>query len=534
VADQTGMATPRKRLLAPDRRRRLASLVVFIVAAGAVIATTPPIATSELTASGSTSVTVSTDHPAVRGQLRVEITAAALPTSSGVTVSGSVEIRINPSSAAVTLVPRGAAPAVLVRNGSAGVDVGQACTLGRPCALIYDVLIEPLMAPRSSANPTVPPTNSGLGGSTNPGLKVGTVTVDVRAALRYSGRDLVPPDAEITVEGLDAFVAVSPAAGLDAHIGEAEVVVGPAHPVAIRELELELSAAAIPRPIVAPLSGTLDVQVQRLDPLDGSSDRVAVDVVPEESLDEPATILPRAAALPVQPFATCPAEHTCRRRVILVFEWFAQRPDKDLRVRWDANVQVRYAGLDSLGPDATLTIRTVDSRSAGDGSASVTAERDLTVTGTTAKFGTSVGTGFSLKADGRTLDETDLRGIPPPAVGFLDATVRTADGRPVPGNAAVEIHLAGPAATLVTGYPLYVKPLVNGPPVRLAFQPLRICESGQPCRLDFQVGMSVPGENNPVPLGTPLIAEFHVSVRLWYLALEKPPDGAALHLDIAP
>jgi hypothetical protein len=534
VADQRRMAARSGRLALTDRRRRLASLAVFVVAAAAVIATTPPIATSELTASGSASVDISTDRPAVRGQLRVDITAAALPTSSGVSASGSVEIRIHPSGAAVTLVPSGAAPAVLVRNGSAWVDIGQACTLGRHCALAYDVLVEPLVPPASSANPTVRPANSGPDGSPNSGSKTTTtVGVDVRASIRYSGRDLVPPDARITIEGLDAFVAVMPAAGLDAQIGEDEVVVGPAHPIAIRELELELSAAAIPRPIVAPLSGTLDVQTQRLDASDGSSDSVVVDVVPEETLDEPASVLPRAAALPVEPFATCLAKQTCRRRVMLVFEWFAQAPAKDLRVRWDASVHVRYAGMDSLGPDAALAIRTVDSRSAGDGGAMVSVEGDLTVSGTTAKYGTSVGKGFTLATDARTLDATDLRGVAPPGVGLVDATVRTADGRPVPGNVIDEIHLSGPSGTVANGYPLYGQPVINGPPVRLAFQPLRICESGQPCKVEFQVGMTVPGENQ-MPVGIPLIAEFHVAISLPYLSLEKPPDGAALHLDIVP
>ena len=462
----------------------------------------------------------------VRGHFSVDITAAALPTSYGVSTGGYMEISVGPGDAVVTLVPRGGAPSALVRNGRAAVDVGQACAPGRHCTLAYDMLVEP------KAQPSFSPKPDGSGGA---GPKSGgsPVTVSVSVALRYSGRDLVPPDATITVAGLDAFAAVSPAAGLDAEVGEDEVVVGPTHPVVIRVLELELSAAAIPRPIVAPSSGTLDVRIQPLDQAVGSNDRVAVEIVPEESLDDPPTTLPRAAALPVEPFASCPVKQTCRRRVMLVFDWLSQDPTKEFRVRWDASAHVRYEGMDALGPDATLTMRTVASRSAGDGGASVTAETDLTVSGTTAKYGSSVGSGFVLTADARTLDAADLRGIPPPSVGFVDVTVRTADGRPVPGNPIVEVHLGGPEGALATGYPLYSRPVVNGAPVRMAFQPLRLCESGQPCKVAFTVGMSVPGENT-MPVGIPLVAEFHVSTSLVYVSLARPPAGAALQLELAP
>jgi len=103
----------------------------------------------------------------------------------------------------------------------------------------------------------------------------------------------------------------------------------------------------------------------------------------------------------------------------------------------------------------------------------------------------------------------------------------------VSGNPAVEVHLSGPNGTVANGYPLYARPVVNGPSVRMAFQPLRICEGGQPCKLAFGVGMSVPGEN-VMPAGIPLIAEFHVSTSLLYVSLARPPAGAALHLAPAP
>jgi hypothetical protein len=260
---------------------------------------------------------------------------------------------------------------------------------------------------------------------------------------------------------------------------------------------------------------------------------VSVEVVPEESLDDPPTSLPRAAALPVQPFASCPAKQTCRRRVMLVFEWLSQDPAKEFRVRWNASAHVRYEGMDALQPDATLTMRTVGSRSAGDGGAAVNAETDLTVSGMTAKSGSSVGSGFALTADARTLDATDLRGIPSPSVGFVDVSVRTADGRPIQGNPIVEVHLAGPEGTLANGYPLYLRPVVNGAQVRMAFQPLRVCESGQPCKLEFTVGMTVPGES-VMPIGIPLVAAFHVSTSLIYMSLARPPAGAALQLEPEP
>jgi hypothetical protein len=527
VTNQTGSAWPRDRVEAPQRRRRISILLVFVVASAAVIATTPPIATSQLTGSESTAVDVTADRPAVRGHFSVDITAAALPAGFGVSTSGYVEIRVGPQSAVVTLVPRAGAPSALVRNGQATVDVGKACAPGRHCTLMYDLLVEP------AAQPSFAPTPDGSGGASPKPGSGNRVTVNVSTSLRYSGRDLVPPDATITVTGLDALAAVSPAAGLDAEAGEDEVVVGPTHPVVVRVLELELSAAAVPRPIVAPLSGTLDVRIQPLDQVVGSSDRVSVEVVPEESLDDPPTALPRAAALPVGPFASCPAKQACRRRVLLVFEWLSQDPAKELRVRWDASAHVRYEGMDALGSDATLTMRTIGSRSAGDGGGSVDAETDLTVSGTTSKYGSSVGSGFELTTDARTLDATDLRGIPPPSIGFVDVTVRTADGRPVTGEPIVEVHLAGPDGTLAKGYPLDARPVVNGAPVRMAFQPLRVCESGQPCKLEFRVGMSVPGENK-MPADIPLVAQFHASTSLFYVSLAQPPAGAALQLEPKP
>jgi hypothetical protein len=527
VANQTCSAWPRDRVEVPQRRRQISIFLVFVVASAAVIATTPPIATSQLTGSESTSVDVTPDRPAVRGHFSVDITAAALPTSYGVSTGGYMEISVGPGDAVVTLVPRAGAPSALVRNGRAVVDVGKACAPGRHCTLAYDMLVEP------TAQPSVSPKPDGSGAAGPKPAAGSQVTVNVSVSLRYSGRDLVPPDATITVAGLDAFTAVSPAVGLDAEVGEDEVVVGPSHPVVVRELELELSAAAIPRAIVAPLSGTLDVRIQPLDQAVGSNDRVAVEVVPEESLDDPPATLPRTAALPVEPFASCPAKQTCRRRVMLVFDWLSQDPAKELRVRWEATAHVRYEGMDAFGPDATLTMRMVGSRAAGDGGASVNAETNLTVSGTTAKFGSSTENGFALTADARTLDATDLRGIPPPSVGFIDVTVRTADRRPVPGNPIVEVHLAGPEGALANGYPLYARPVVNGAPVRMAFQPLRICESSQPCKLEFRVGMSVPGENT-MPGGIPLVAEFHVSTSLSYVSLTRPPAGAALELEPEP
>jgi hypothetical protein len=187
----------------------------------------------------------------------------------------------------------------------------------------------------------------------------------------------------------------------------------------------------------------------------------------------------------------------------------------------------------ALAPDANLTMRVADSRAAGDGSATVNATTDLSVRGTTAKFGSSVATGFVLTADARTLDGVDLRGLPPPSLGLVDVTVRTSDGRPVPADSTVEVHLTGPDGSLATGYPLYARPVVNGAAVRMAFQPLRPCESGQPCRLEFSVGMSVPGEN-AMPAGIPLTAEFHVSTSLLYMSLGAAPVGAALHLERVP
>jgi len=527
VANQTAPAGLHEHPGGPQRRRRLAVLLVFGVASAAVIATTPPIATSQLTGSGTVSVDVTPDRPAVRGHFSVDISAAAWPAASGVSTSGFMEIRVNPQAAVVTLVPRGGAPTALVRNGQASVDLAKACQSGRHCTLAYDLLVETPTQPAV----TTTPDSSGAGGP-KPGSG-NRVTVDVSVSLRYSGRDLVPPEATITITGLDGLAPVTRAAGLDAEAAEDEVVVGPTHPVVVRELELELSAAAIPRPIVAPLSGILDVQIQPLDQVSGSSDRVSVEVVPIESLDDPPTSLPRAAALPVEPFASCPPQQTCRRRVMLVFEWLSQTPAKELHVRWNARAQVRYEGMDALEPAATLTMRTLGSRSAGDGGGTVSAERDLTVNGTTAKYGSSVVSGFTLTADARTLDSADLRGIPPPSVGFVDVTVRTADGRRLAGDATVEVHLAGPNGTLANGYPLYARPVVNGAPIRMAFQPLRVCESGQPCKLEFSVGMSVPGEN-AMPVGIPLVAEFHVSTSLMYVSLARPPAGAALRLGPTP
>jgi hypothetical protein len=531
VTDRTGSASADASRLPsddaiPSRRRRIAILLVFVLASGAVIATTPAIATSHLSGSGSTSVEVTADRPAVRGHFSVDITAAALPATFGVSTSGSMEIRVGPSDAVVTLVPRGGAPSSLVRNGSGGVDVGRACPPGRHCTLAYDLLVEPVARPTVTPRPD----SSGTAGAKPVG---NDVSISVSVSLLYSGRDLVPPDATITVAGLDSFTAVSPAAGRDAEVGEDELVVGPDHPVVVRELELELSAAAVPRPIVAPLSGTLDVEIQRLDQAVGSSDRVGVEIVPEESLGDPPSVLPRAAALPVRPFASCPANESCRRRVLLVFEWLSQDPTKALRVGWQASAHVRYEGMDPLQPGATLTMRTVDRRAAGDGGATVTATTDLTVSATTAKYGSSVGNGFVLTTDARTLDADDFRGIPPPSIGLVDVSVRTADRRPVAGDATVEVRLAGPDGTLATGYPLYARPVVNGAPVRMAFQPLRTCESGQPCKLAFTVGMSAPGEDT-VPIGTQLVAEFHVSTTLLYVSFARPPVGAALHLERAP
>jgi len=508
------------------RRRRFALPLVFVVASAAVLATTPSVPTSTLEDSESTSVDVTPAQPAVRGQFSVDISAAALPTGTRATTSGSIQIRVEPRDAVVTLVPRGGAPAILVRDGTAIADVGTACVTGRHCTVAYDLLVEPTAG---SFSPR--PALTGAAGPTT--TTASRVSVSVTASLRYSGQDLVPPEATVAVAGLAGLTATAPATGLDADAGEDEVAVGPSHPVVVRELELELSAAAIPRPIVAPLSGTLDVQIDPLDRVVGSSDRVSVEVVPEESLDDPPDFLPRGAALPVEPFATCPVNQTCRRRVLLVFDWVAQDPTKDLRVRWDASAHVRYEGMAALRPEATLTMQLVGSRAAGDGGASVSGETTLVVSGTTSKYGSSARTGFTLTVDAPTLDGGDLLGIPPPSVGLVDVTVRTADGRSVSGNPMVEVHLLGPNGTIANGYPLYARPVVNGPSVRMAFQPLRICESGQPCKLAFGVGMSVPGEN-VMPAGIPLIAEFHVSTSLLYVSLARPPAGAALHLAPAP
>jgi hypothetical protein len=87
------------------------------------------------------------------------------------------------------------------------------------------------------------------------------------------------------------------------------------------------------------------------------------------------------------------------------------------------------------------------------------------VNGTTSKYGSSARTGFALTADATTLDAADLLGIPPPSVGLVDITVRTADGRPV-RNPTVEVHLEGPNGTFANGYPLYGRQVVNGAAVR--------------------------------------------------------------------
>ncbi|HYU50168.1 MAG TPA: hypothetical protein VEO91_09620 [Candidatus Limnocylindria bacterium] len=516
----TSRADPRR------SARQVAAIVALLAAAVATLATSPlPPPTSRLVERASGRVHLDSEHPSASGIITIRFSPEALIASSGgIYRDGRISIHVGavgsagvPGAASVllTATPQGSTPALTVNGTDAGAGIDDLCTAARACELTYLVAFE-LEDILPAAGIDVP--------------------WSAEAEITYSGRDIVPEGASITVKEVDPIAAAAAPPGLEASLGEEEVTLSADHPMVVRHVELELSDAGVPEPRDSPITGVMELTSTWLDR--PATDRFGptpfdVLVIPDES---PANVaagggtLPRSIGNRYDPFTTCTANRSCRRGVAIVFEWLDHDPAAVHRVSWSSIVRVRYPGLDALPKGATLSARVDDRRSAGPPAASLNADLQETLRVVTDRSGRADASGqlvFVANADALPVD--DLGPLPPPSIALITVVVARGDGMPV-ADPAVHISLSGQAALPTNpngGSQIYLKSAKPFP----AF-PLRICEVGQPCQVDVALGVWVQDQAAPIPPGTPLDIVVTVHATLPYVGLIAPPKDGELTVHV--
>ncbi len=506
----------------PDRRiRRVAALVAIAVAAAASFATSPYVPTAHLSEQGSAMADVTGERPTVEGRVTVTLSSSVLPVAGDAArASGTLTIRPEASAKAsgraaarMTLLPLDGSPALAASGSQAYGELVQLCEPGRACTLSYEVRIE--------LEDGEPIGETRLGWSAS-------------VSVSYTGRDVVPVGATITIEGEDTLTADAAPAGLDATTGEQLVVLDVDHPTVVHEVDLTLSADAVPIAPTGDASSAATLTHRWLDRPErgGGQQPYSLFVVPEETLDDPPTSLPRTVGQEFEIFATCRAGQACTRRVLVVFAWTGRTPDDVARASWDLTARVRYPGVASLGAGAALTATIAAVRTAGPPAASVSARADDSAAVEIGAFEVSrADRMIRLTVDAATLDAADLRGVPPPAIVLLTATARRADGGDGQGGV---VTVTTTWQTSPVPYGLGGEAVIGGAPAVIAVVPLLGCEAGQPCQVEGQVAVGAPRDEGPLPSGTGIVVDLRVEATVHYLGLSEPPRGASIDIDIEP
>jgi hypothetical protein len=505
--------------------RQVAAILTLLTAAVATLATSPPYQSSRLSEQTNGNVHLDAVHPSAKGTVTMRFSPEALPASSGgIYLDGTVSIQVGaagsagiPGASAVllTVSPQGSTPALTVSGTRASARIADLCAIGRLCELTYVVPFE-FDGPLPTAGIEIP--------------------WSAEASLTYTGRDIVPQGASITVRAVDPFVAAPAPPGLEASLGEEEITLSVDHPVAVRHVDLELSTAAVQETGDSPITGVMELTTTWLDrPATGRFDPTPFDVlvIPDESPAGPAaageTLLPRSVGTRFDPFTTCVANRPCRRGVAVVFEWLDDDPTAVHRVSWTSIVRVRYPGVDVLRRGATLKARVDLRQSAGAPAASLRTEMHETIRIVTTEAGRADGSGrLVFVANAAALPVSKLGLLPPPSVGLITVNVLRADGMPI-ASSAIHISLSGSG----------VLPHASGAGSQASMAaarpfpvfPLRICEVGQPCEVEVGLSVWVQDPNAPIPAGTQLDVVVTVDATLPYLDLVAPPGSGKLTIE---
>jgi hypothetical protein len=506
--------------------RQVAAISVLLTAAAATLATSPPYQSSRLAEQTKGRVILDSAHPSANGTVTIRFSPEALPASSGgIYLDGTVSIQVGaagsagiPGAAAVllTVSPRGSTPALTVSGTRASARIAELCPSARLCELTYLVALE-LDGPLPAAGIDVP--------------------WSAEASLTYSGRDIVPPGASITVREVDPFAAAPAPPGLEASLGEEEITLSVDHPVVVRHVDLELSAAAVLEPGDSPITGVMELTSTWLDrPAAAQFDPTPFDilVIPDEAPAGLAaageTLLPHSIGTRFDPFTTCVANRTCRRGVALVFEWLDDDPAAVHRISWTSIVRVRYPGLDVLPKGSTLKTRVDQRRSAGPPAASLRTKMHETIRIVTTEAGRADGTGrLVFVANAAALPASELGLLPAPSVGLITVDVVRADGVPIVGS-AVHISLSG-AGVLPSG-PGSESQASMAAARPFPVLPLRICEAGEPCQVELGLSVWVQDQAAPIPAGTRLDVVVDVNATVLYFDLDAPPRNGELTVEL--
>jgi hypothetical protein len=506
--------------------RQLAAIIALLTAALATLATSPPYQSSRLAEQANGRVHLDSAHPSAKGAVTIRFSLEALPASSGgIYLDGTVSIQVGaagsagiPGAAALLLTvnPQGATPALTVSGTRASARIAELCVSARLCELTYLVALE-LDGPLPADGIEVP--------------------WSAEASLTYSGRDIVPQGASITVRESDPFAAAPAPPGLEASLGEDEITLSADHPMVVRHVELDLSAAGVPEPGDSPITAVLELTSAWLDrPASGKFDPTPFDVlvIPDEApAGTPAageTLLPRSIGTRFDPFTTCLANRTCRRGVALVFEWLDDDPIAEHRIGWTSIVRVRYPGLDALPKGATLKTRVDQRRSAGPPAASLRTELHERIRIVTTEAGRADGSGrVVFVANAAALPASELRLGPPPSVGLITVNVVRSDGVPIDGS-AVHISLSG-AGVLPSGRGGESQAALAAARPFPVF-PLRICEAGEPCQVELGLSVWVQDQAAPIPAGTRLDIVIDVNATVPYFDLDATPRNGELTVEL--
>jgi hypothetical protein len=504
--------------------RQVAAISILLTAAAATLATSPPYQSSRLSEQTNGNVHLDAVHPSAKGTVTMRFSPEALPASSGgIYLDGTVSIQVGaagsagiPGASAVllTVSPQGSTPALTVSGTRASARIADLCAIGRLCELTYVVAFE-LDGPLPTAGIEIP--------------------WSAEASLTYSGRDIVPQGASITVREVDPFVAALAPPGLEASLPTEEISLSIDRPMVVRHVDLELSATSVPEQGESSITGVLEVTNTWLTrPATGQFDPPPFDVlvIPDElAADVPAggEPLPHSIGNRWDPFTTCVANRPCRRGVAIVFEWLDDDPTAVHRLSWTSMIRVRYPDLDARPKGATLKARVDDRRSAGPPAAALHGELHETVRIVATQAGRADGSGrLVFVSNAEALPGVELRTLPPPSVGLITVNVVRADGVPI-ASSAIHISLRGQGVPPVVSDGSAAATLGPGRP--FAVFPLRICEVGQPCQVELGLSVWVQDPAAPISAGTQLDVVVTVDATLPYLDLVAPPGSGTLTIE---
>jgi hypothetical protein len=506
--------------------RQVAAIGILLTAAAATLATSPPYQSSRLAEQTNGRIHLDSAHPSAKGTVRFRFSPEALPASSGgIYLDGTVSILIGAAGSAgipgagavlLTVSSQGSAPALTVSGTRASARVDELCPRARLCELTYLVALE-LDGPLPAAGIDVP--------------------WSAEASLTYSGRDIVPQGASMTVREVDPFAAAPAPPGLEASLAEEEITLSVDHPVVVRHVDLQLSAAALLNSGDSPPAAVMELTSAWLDrPATAQFDPTPFDVlvIPDEAPAGPAaaggTLLPRSVGARFDPFTTCVAHRPCRRGVALVFEWLDDDPAAAHRISWTSTVRVRYPGLDVLPKGATLKTRVDRRRSAGPPAASLHTEMHETIRIVTTEAGRADGAGrLVFVANAAALPASELGLLPAPSMGLITVNVVRADGQPIDASA---VHISVSGAGVLPSGPGGESQALMAAAQAFPVLPLRICEAGQPCQVELGLSVWVQDQGAPIPSGTSLDVVVDVNATVLYFDLDAPPGDGALTVEL--